>query len=200
MLLRAARVRRTCRRGFFLTREPYSPKEEFTQDATNFRGRGPIQLTGRYNYQKFADYAGVPDLIAHPGMPSDNMNNPALGFEAAGYFWEVLNGHGLNELADESAGAASVDFATAVTAVINPGLKALDKRLADYRRARSALLTPPSQTPASPDRGLAVEDARGRRQKAERPATALAIVPGSEEEQNSIGYVEMALPATPLSP
>jgi predicted chitinase len=109
-------------------------------DAAAFRGRGPIQITGRYNYQKFADYAGLPGLMTNPSMLA-NTTTPALGMEAAGWFWEILYNHHLNEKADSFAGQSTSAFNTAVTKVINPGLLALSNRLANYLRIRDLLLS-----------------------------------------------------------
>ena len=109
-------------------------------DAAAFRGRGPIQITGRYNYQKFADYAGLPALMNNPSMLA-NTAAPALGMEAAGWFWETLYNHHLNETADSFAGQSTSAFNTAVTKVINPGFLALSNRLGSYLRIRALLLS-----------------------------------------------------------
>jgi predicted chitinase len=109
-------------------------------DAAAFRGRGPIQITGRYNYQKFADYAGLPGLMTNPAMLA-NTAAPALGTEAAGWFWETLYNHHLDEKADSFAGQSTSAFNTAVTKAINPGLLALSTRLANYLRIRALLLS-----------------------------------------------------------
>ena len=109
-------------------------------DAAAFRGRGPIQITGRYNYQKFADYAGLPGLMTNPSMLA-NTATPSLGMEAAGWFWETLYNHDLNEKTDSFAGQSTSAFNTAVTRVINPGLSGLANRLANYLRIRALLLS-----------------------------------------------------------
>jgi predicted chitinase len=120
-------------------------------DASIFRGRGPFQLTGRYNYQEFADYAVanglidpadpfmtfpaqmvMPDLL-HPTV----VGNPALGMNAAGFFWGQLDGHRLNDLVDAGA-YASPDQVT--TVVNGPGLNGLAARISSYVRIRSLLL------------------------------------------------------------
>jgi putative chitinase len=61
-------------------------------DGKRFKGRGPIQLTGRANYQRFGDLLSV-DLLADPPRAA----NPSVAFRAAGLFWSKK---GLNELAD----------------------------------------------------------------------------------------------------
>ena len=39
-----------------------------TDDGYNFRGRGPIQLTGRYNYTRYAKMIGHPEIVDHPDL------------------------------------------------------------------------------------------------------------------------------------
>lgn len=60
-------------------------------------GRGPIQLTWEANYQRFQNDTGTPahddaEIVA---------DDPAVGFDAAGWFWRRGNGD-LNELADQA--------------------------------------------------------------------------------------------------
>lgn len=61
-------------------------------DGRRFKGRGPIQITGRANYQRFGELLGT-DLVAHPERAAE----PDLAFRIAGLFWSKK---GLNELAD----------------------------------------------------------------------------------------------------
>ena len=61
-------------------------------DGKRFKGRGPIQITGRFNYKKYGDLLVV-DLVAGP----DGAATPEIGFATAGLFWQR---NGLNELAD----------------------------------------------------------------------------------------------------
>src|SRR5919202_2051993 len=44
-------------------------------DGRRFKGRGPIQITGRWNYTYFAKKLGV-NLVAHPQRAAD----PRVGF------------------------------------------------------------------------------------------------------------------------
>ena len=39
-------------------------------DGFAFKGRGALQLTGRANYQAFADYIGRPDVMTNPDLLS----------------------------------------------------------------------------------------------------------------------------------
>jgi putative chitinase len=97
--------------------------DEASGDGWLFRGRGPIQLTGRANYAAFGLALNVP-LIVSPDLATD----PGVGFRVAARYWIVSQ---CNEPADAG------DFAE-VTRRINGGLNDLDKRLA-YRNAAMAV-------------------------------------------------------------
>lgn len=76
-------------------------------DGRRYKGRGPIQITGRYNYRKYGALIGVP-LEEEPERASD----AAVGFRVAGAYWKL---NGCNELADAGS------FRT-ITRRINGGL------------------------------------------------------------------------------
>lgn len=90
---------------FFYTRELWGPTRaqrgyEGRKDLGNtqpgdgfrFRGRGPIQITGRSNYRMTGAALGI-DLLAQP----DLLAQIDVGCRAAAYWWRTA---GLNELAD----------------------------------------------------------------------------------------------------
>jgi putative chitinase len=85
-------------------------------DGFRFRGRGLIQLTGRYNYRLFSNDIGV-DFVSNP----DLVAQAPYAVLAAGWFWDRNN---INALAD-------IDDAYAVTRRINGGLNGINDRL-DY--------------------------------------------------------------------
>jgi predicted chitinase len=93
-------------------------------DGRRFKGRGPIQLTGRANYRTYGQKLGL-DLIANPKLAA----TPSVGFRIAGLFWKS---HGLNELADE-------EKLRQITRRINGGFNGLADREMYYRRARLVL-------------------------------------------------------------
>ena len=93
-------------------------------DGVRFKGRGPIQLTGRANYQKAGDALGI-DLINNPKRAAD----PDVGFRTAAWFWST---RGLNEAADKG------DFLT-ITKRINGGTNGLADRQKYYSRAQQTL-------------------------------------------------------------
>jgi predicted chitinase len=93
-------------------------------DGERFKGRGPIQLTGRHNYHLAGDAIGL-NLEAHP----DLAKAPEVGFRVAGWFW---NCHKLNSYCDKA------DF-EGLTRKINGGLNGLSSRLKYYNLALKLL-------------------------------------------------------------
>lgn len=93
-------------------------------DGERFKGRGPLQLTGRDNYKSYGEALGV-DLISNPTRAAD----PDVGFRIAGRYWSI---NSCNELADNQ------DFTT-ITRRINGGLNGLADRQKYYARAKVIL-------------------------------------------------------------
>lgn len=93
-------------------------------DGRRYKGRGPIQITGRFNYRKYGQLLNL-DLEGNPDLAATTQ----IGFETAGQFWKM---NGLNELADIP------DF-TAITKRINGGLNGLADREKYFARAKQAL-------------------------------------------------------------
>ena len=116
-------------------------------DGHRFKGRGPIQITGRANYHRFGDLLGV-DLLAAP----ERAAAPALAFRIAGLFWSKK---GLNELADQG----TPDAFREITRRINGGFNGLAERQQFYATARAALgVTEPAVSRgALPVRSLSAE-------------------------------------------
>lgn len=100
-------------------------------DGYRYRGRGPLQVTGRINYRACGaklglDLEGEPDLVA----------TPRVGFRCAALFWDDKR---LNLLADRETAPA---FAV-ITKRINGGLNGLEDRERYHAAARSAFGLPP---------------------------------------------------------
>ena len=88
---------------------------EASGDGYRFRGRGLLQLTGRENYQAYADSKYCQgDLMAHP----DWLAQFPGAVKSALWYWQK---HGLNALADS-------DDIKAVTRRINGGQNGLSER------------------------------------------------------------------------
>ena len=97
---------------------------EDSGDGWAFRGRGPLQTTGRDDYRDFGAAVGF-DLVAQP----DLLIQPGWGALAAAWEW---NRGDLNTLADAG------DFEQ-ITRRINGGLLGEPDRLAKYQQALKAL-------------------------------------------------------------
>ena len=93
-------------------------------DGRRFKGRGPIQITGRFNYTKYGGLLGL-DLAATPELAA----TPAIAFATAGLFWKS---NGLNPLADAQRFEA-------MTRRINGGVNGLADRQKYYARALQVL-------------------------------------------------------------
>jgi putative chitinase len=93
-------------------------------DGKRYKGRGPIQLTGRSNYRAAGAALGL-DLEDNPWKVA----LPEVGFRVAGWYWTT---RGLNALSD----AGDVE---AVTKKINGGTNGLVQRQMYYSRALDAL-------------------------------------------------------------
>jgi predicted chitinase len=97
-------------------------------DGRRYKGRGPIQLTGRANYRAFTKAIGSKygvDFEANPELVAQ----PKWGFKAAAWYW---NSRKLNQYADRG------DF-DAITYRINGGYNGKADRDARYAVATSAL-------------------------------------------------------------
>jgi predicted chitinase/murein DD-endopeptidase MepM/ murein hydrolase activator NlpD len=93
-------------------------------DGTRYKGRGPIQLTGRANYRDAGRALGL-DLEGNPTQAA----TPEVGFRIAAWYWTTRN---LNTYADAS------NFRQ-ITRLINGGYNGQASREAYYRTALSVL-------------------------------------------------------------
>jgi len=114
-------------------------------DGKRYKGRGPIQLTGRSNYGTYGQKLGL-DLITNPMIAATK----EVGFRIAGLFWKD---HGLNELADKDMQIVDVirrrkdgtkfvekhPAFDAITFTINGGFNHQQERLNYYVRAKNVI-------------------------------------------------------------
>lgn len=82
-------------------------------DGAKYKGRGYIQITGRYNYKKAGEALGLP-LEEKPEL----VEKPEVAAKVAVWYWK-------NRVAPK---VDSFKDTKAVTKTINPGMKHLDKR------------------------------------------------------------------------
>ena len=101
-------------------------------DGRRFKGRGPIQLTGRENYRRFSVWAHSKGLVPtedHFLTAPTLVSDPKWGFLAASYYWTVARPK-LNELSD----ASDIEGATKA---VNGGLNGLPDRTNRWNRCRA---------------------------------------------------------------
>lgn len=84
-------------------------------DGKRYKGRGPIQITGRANYRRFGRLIGI-DIENAPEIAA----NPSIGLHLALEYWKDRK---LNDLADR-------DDVEAITRRINGGVNGLADRKA----------------------------------------------------------------------
>lgn len=84
-----------------------------------FRGRGALQLTGRSNYQEFANYVNRPDVMTNPDIVAGE-----LCFESALWFFDKNK---LWSICDQGINDAAI---LALTKRINGGTHGLEDRKA----------------------------------------------------------------------
>lgn len=94
-------------------------------DGKRYKGRGPIQLTGRANYRRFGRQIGI-DLEAHPEIVSF----PSVGLLCACIYWDS---RALNDRADR-------DDLLGITKAINGGTNGLADRTAQTAKAKGIIL------------------------------------------------------------
>lgn len=90
-------------------------------DGWKYRGRGPIQLTGKANYKAFAADMGV-DVVDNPDLVSEDKE---VALMSAVWFW---NKNGLNKFAD-------ADDIKTMTKRINGGYIGLEDRIHHWKEA-----------------------------------------------------------------
>ena len=96
-------------------------------DGVRYKGRGPIQITGRSNYEACGKALGL-DLLNNPKL----LTLPENGTRSAVWFW---NRNNLSQLADK-------DWFKTITRRINGGYNGLSDRRNYWDRNRSILGLP----------------------------------------------------------
>lgn len=99
-------------------------------DGPRFKGRGPIQITGRSNYAACGTALGI-DAIADPSL----LARPEYGTASAVWFWNSGSDCSLSLLADH-------DWFRLITRKINGGYNGLAERVAYWNRNRTILGLP----------------------------------------------------------
>ncbi len=110
--------------AFATNRLAYALGNDRAGDGRRYMGRGPIQITGKRNYQVLGPKLGV-DLERFPTLLED----VPQAFRSSGAFWQWKD---CNALADAN------DF-LGLTRRINGGTNGLDDRLTRWKRAKYAM-------------------------------------------------------------
>jgi putative chitinase len=93
-------------------------------DGAKFKGRGYIQLTGRYNYAKAGEALGLP-LEQKPEL----VEKPEIAAKVAIWYWKNRVKPNVDDFKDVKG----------VTKPINPGLKGLEDRKEKYQTYKVAI-------------------------------------------------------------
>jgi putative chitinase len=91
--------------------------DEASGEGFAFRGRGALQLTGKFNYSEFAKYVDRPDVMTNPDLVATE-----LAFESALWFFDKNKLWGI---CDQGINDAAI---LALTKRINGGTHGLDDR------------------------------------------------------------------------
>ncbi len=94
-------------------------------DGKRYKGRGPIQITGRANYRRYGRKIGI-DIERHPEIAAV----PSIGLQLALEYWDSKD---LNALAE-------ADDVVGITKKINGGINGLDDRKAHLAKVKGWLL------------------------------------------------------------
>lgn len=97
--------------------------DEASGDGWRFRGRGAIQLTGRANYQAFANHINNQEIMANPDLVATE-----FAFESAIFFFDrnnlwIICDRGINDVA-----------ITSLTRRINGGTIGLEDRISKTKQ------------------------------------------------------------------
>lgn len=105
----------------------------FSGDGSRFRGRGPIQITGRTNYVALSKWAHSRGLVPTPTFFVDQpaqLASDKYGFLGVTWYWLLARGERIRT----AARAGNVEE---VTRLINGGANGLADRQTRYARARA---------------------------------------------------------------
>lgn len=90
---------------------------EQSGEGYKFRGRGYIQLTGKYNYDLFSKYMNI-DFISNPDLVSEK-----FGLVCSAWYFQLRN---INPISDKGI---STEVIKEVTTKINPRMVGLNDRI-----------------------------------------------------------------------
>jgi putative chitinase len=97
--------------------------DEASGEGFAFRGRGALQLTGKFNYSEFAKYVNRPDIMDNPDLVATE-----LAFESALWFFDKNK---LWSICDQGINDAAI---IALTRKINGGQHGIEDRKAKTKK------------------------------------------------------------------
>lgn len=106
---------------------------EASGDGWKYRGRGALQLTGKSNYQAFANYLGKPEIMTNPDLVATE-----FAFESAMFFFER---NSLWKICDSGVNDTAI---LSITKKINGGTHGLDDRKTKTYKYYTMLQSAPS--------------------------------------------------------
>jgi predicted chitinase len=120
-------------------------------DGKKYKGRGPIQITGRYNYTKAQESLGLP-LVDQPQLAADPFG---AAFDISAWWWWA---NGLNAISDTGD-------VVAATKKINGGTNGLPDRQKRYDIAKalgSAVVVQPTPAMLADDDDMIIKEPDGQ--------------------------------------
>jgi putative chitinase len=97
--------------------------DEASGEGFAFRGRGALQLTGKFNYSEFSKYVNRPDIMDNPDLVATE-----LAFESALWFFDKNK---LWSICDQGINDAAI---VALTRKINGGQHGIEDRKAKTKK------------------------------------------------------------------
>lgn len=103
---------------------------EASGDGWKYRGRGPLQITGKRNYKLLNAWLNDPTIntVIYP----DLVSQAEIGCLGFAWYWDVATGNSLNKIADIGDGRIQVGQ---ITQKINGGQHGLEDRVRLFSKA-----------------------------------------------------------------
>lgn len=104
-------------------------------DGVKFKGRGLIQITGRYNYQAIANEFDLPMLMEEPEI----LEVPTWAALTAGWFWDKRQLNTLADHVEDLDDPKDEKTFRIITKLINGGYNGYEDRVNNWKLAKNAL-------------------------------------------------------------
>lgn len=116
----------------------------YAGDGERYKGRGPIQTTGRTNYARLGNVLGKPTMFLEK---PELLETPQWGIWAACVFWDDRKLNDIANMPDDSLiyvkrfqrGLKPVEY---ITYRVNGGLTHIAHRMRFYDKAKQIIITP----------------------------------------------------------